>query len=47
MGSGKLLIIIVAAALKGAGITIMVLLTVVLQANILERVAKIGIRTIL
>lgn len=42
-----MLIIIVAAALKEAGITIIVLPTVALQGNILERVTKIGIRTIL
>lgn len=46
-GSGKSLIVMVAAALEGAGTTIMVLPTVALRGNILERVAKMGIRTIL
>ncbi|KAH6989815.1 hypothetical protein BKA56DRAFT_612069 [Ilyonectria sp. MPI-CAGE-AT-0026] len=35
------------SALEGAGTTIMVLPTVALRGNILERVAKMGIRTIL
>jgi hypothetical protein len=46
-GSGKSLIVMVAAALEGAGTTIMVLPTVALRGNMLERVAKMGIRTIL
>jgi superfamily II DNA helicase RecQ len=44
MGSGKSLIIMVAAVMKGAGTMVLVLLTVVLQTNMLQHAQKIGIR---
>ena len=43
-GSGKSLIIIVAAVMEGAGTTVLVLPTVALRTNMLQRAQKMGIR---
>ena len=45
-GSGKSLIAMVGAALDGAGTTIMVLPAVALRENMLDRLCRIGIRTL-
>lgn len=45
-GSGKSLIVMVAAVLEGAATTIMVLPTVALRGNMLGRLEEMGIRTI-
>jgi superfamily II DNA helicase RecQ len=42
-GSGKSLIIMVAAAMEGAGTTVLVLPTIVLRTNMLQRAQKIGV----
>lgn len=46
-GSGKTLIAMAAAALKGAGTTVMVLPAVALRGNMLERLDKVGLKTML
>ena len=46
-GSGKTLIVMVAAASEGAGTTIMVLPKVALRGSMLERLAKMGLRAII
>lgn len=43
-GTGKTLLVMVAAALEGAGVTIIVLPTVALRSNMLERIGHTGIR---
>lgn len=43
-GSGKSLIVMVAASLEGAGTTVMVLPTVGLRINLIDRLSKMGIR---
>lgn len=45
-GSGKTLIPMVAAALKGAGTTILILPMVALRINILDRLRRVGIQTV-
>jgi superfamily II DNA helicase RecQ len=45
-GSGKSLIIMVAAVMEGAGTTVLVLPTVALRTNMLQRAQKMGVRTI-
>lgn len=46
-GSGKTLIVMVGAALEGAGTTILVLPTVALRSNMLERLTMIGLKWII
>ncbi len=45
-GSGKTLIVMVGAALEGAGTTILVLPTVALRSNMLERLTNVGLKWI-
>jgi superfamily II DNA or RNA helicase len=45
-GSGKSLIFMVAASLEGAGTTIVIVPTVALRGNLLERLDEVGIRTV-
>ncbi|KAI5455820.1 hypothetical protein BGZ63DRAFT_368345, partial [Mariannaea sp. PMI_226] len=45
--SGKTLIAMVGAALEGAGTTIMILPAVALRGNMLDRLGKVGIKTML
>lgn len=46
-GSGKTLIAIATATLKGAGTTVIMLPAVALRGNMLEQLDKIGLKTIL
>jgi len=46
-GSGKTLIVMVAAVLEGAGTTIVVLPTVALRGNMLSRLAGVGLKPVL
>lgn len=45
-GSGKSLILMVAAAMEGAGTTVVILSTVALRTNMIRRVQAVGIRTV-